>query len=64
VSTWLASGCAARYYCAEPVTEETVALTRRGCNRVLQPPTAGNNFPVLFIQDGIKFPDFVDAVKT
>lgn len=23
----------------------------------------GNNFPVFFIQDGIKFPDFVHAVK-
>jgi catalase len=23
----------------------------------------GNNFPVFFIQDGIKFPDFVHSVK-
>jgi hypothetical protein len=27
MTTWLASGCAERYCCADPVAEETVAFT-------------------------------------
>ena len=30
MTTWLASGCAERYCCADPVAEETVAFTPSG----------------------------------